>query len=132
MVDPISDMLTRIRNAQAVGHKTVVFPFSKMKFELVNVLSNEKYLGAVSRKGKAADKKIEVVLKYKDEKCKKPLIQKLKRISKPGQRIYASKKELNSMSRERGSVILSTSRGIMTPGDARKKNIGGEVLFIIQ
>lgn len=131
MVDPISDMLTRIRNAQAVGHKTVDFPFSKIKFELANILNNEKYLGAVSKKGKTTDKKIEVVLKYKDERCKKPVIQGLKRISMPGQRIYASKKELGRISRERGAVILSTSQGIMTVKDAKKKNTGGEVLFII-
>lgn len=131
MVDPISDMLTRIRNAQAVGHKTVDFPFSKIKFELANILNNEKYLGAVSKKGKTTDKKIEVVLKYKDERCKKPVIQGLKRISMPGQRIYASKKELGRISKERGAVILSTSQGIMTVKDAKKKNTGGEVLFII-
>ncbi|MDP2934177.1 MAG: 30S ribosomal protein S8 [bacterium] len=131
MVDPISDMLTRIRNAQAVGHKTVDFPFSKIKFELANILNNEKYLGAVSKKGKTTDKKIEVVLKYKDERCKKPVIQGLKRISMPGQRIYVPKKELNRISRERGMVILSTSQGIMTVSDAKRKNTGGEILFVI-
>jgi len=131
MVDPISDMLTRIRNAQAVGHKTVDFPFSKIKFELAGILSNEKYLGVVSKKGKATDKKIEVILKYKDEKCRKPLIQGLKRISKPGQRVYVSKKRLGLVSKERGAVVLSTSQGIMTLSDARKKNTGGEVLFIV-
>jgi len=131
MVDPISDMLTRIRNAQAVGHKTVDFPFSKIKFELANILNNEKYLGAVSKKGKTTDKKIEIVLKYKDEKHNRPVIQGLKRISKPGQRIYVPKKELYRISKERGTVILSTSQGIMTINEARKKNTGGEVLFII-
>jgi small subunit ribosomal protein S8 len=131
MVDPISDMLTRIRNAQAVGHKTVDFPFSKIKFELANILSNEKYLGAISKKGKTTDKKIEVTLKYKDEKCRKPFIQGLRRISKSGQRVYVSKKGLGPISRERGVVVLSTSQGIMTLGDARKKNTGGEVLFIV-
>jgi small subunit ribosomal protein S8 len=131
MVDPISDMLTRIRNAQAVGHKTVDFPFSKIKFELASILSNEKYLGAVSKKGKTIDKKIEAVLKYKDEKFRKPLIQGLRRISKSGQRVYVSKKELSLVSKERGIVILSTSQGIMTLGDARKKNTGGEVLLIV-
>jgi small subunit ribosomal protein S8 len=131
MVDPISDMLTRIRNAQAVGHKTVDFPFSKIKFELANILNNEKYLGAVSKKGKTTDKKIEVILKYKDERCKKPVIQGLKRISMPGQRIYVPKKELGRISKERGTVVLSTSQGTMTVNDAKKKNTGGEVLFII-
>jgi small subunit ribosomal protein S8 len=131
MVDPISDMLTCIRNAQAVGHKIVDFPFSKIKFELASILNNEKYLGAVSKKGKAADKKIEVVLKYKDEKCKKPIIQGLKRVSRPGQRIYVAKKNLNQLSKEKGIVVLSTSQGIMSVADAKKKNTGGEVLFIV-
>jgi small subunit ribosomal protein S8 len=131
MVDPISDMLTRIRNAQAVGHKTVDFPFSKIKFDLANILSSEKYVGAVSKKGKTTDKKIEIDLKYKDERRNHPVIQGLRRISKPGQRIYVPKKELYRISRERGSVILSTSQGIMTVNEAKKKNTGGEVLFII-
>ena len=131
MVDPISDMLTRIRNAQAVGQKAVDFPFSKIKFELANILSNERYLGTVSKKGKTTDKKIEIVLKYKDEKCRKPIIQGLKRVSRPGQRIYASKKQLSQLTKEKGAAVLSTSQGIMTAVEAKKKNTGGEVLFII-
>lgn len=131
MVDPISDMLTRIRNAQASGHKTVDFPFSKIKLELATILNNEKYIGAVSKKGKAKDKRIEVVLKYKDEKNKKPVIQGLKRISRPGQRIYVSRKGLRLIARERGTIILSTSQGVMTLKDAEKKNTGGEILFNI-
>lgn len=131
MVDPISDMLTRIRNAQAVGQKAVDFPFSKIKLELANILSNERYLGAVSKKGKTTDKKIEIVLKYKDEKCRKPIIQGLKRVSRPGQRIYASKKQLSQLTKEKGAAVLSTSQGIMTAVEAKKKNTGGEVLFII-
>lgn len=131
MVDPISDMLTRIRNAQAAGQKTADFPFSKIKFELASILSNEKYLGVVSKKGKATSKKIEVILKYKDEKCRQPFIQGLKRISRPGQRIYVPKKDLNRFLKERGAAVLSTSQGIMTAGEAKKKNTGGEVLFII-
>lgn len=131
MVDPISDMLTRIRNAQAVGRKAVDFPYSKIKLELSNILSNEKYLGGVSKKGKAEDKKIEVILKYKDEKLKKPFIQGLRRISRSGQRIYAAKKDLGRFAKERGVIILSTSSGIMTIGEAKKRGVGGEVLCII-
>jgi len=128
MVDPISDMLTCIRNAQAVSHKTVSFPFSKIKLNLAETLNKEEYLSSVTKKGKGIYRKIEVGLKYKDSKKTKPFIQGLKRISKPGQRIYSSKTELNQFSKERGIIILSTSFGLMCLNDARKKRIGGEVL----
>ena len=128
MVDPISDMLTRIRNAQAVGHATVSFPFSKIKFELLNILSKQGFIHSVSKKGKGVKKAIEAVLKYKDEKSIIPAIQGLKRISKPGQRIYAIKKDLSKFLKERGITILSTSQGLMTVQDGRKKGLGGEVL----
>lgn len=128
MVDPISDMLTRIRNAQAVGHKTVVFPFSRLKFDLLGILNKESFVGSVSKTGRGIKKEIEVVLKYKDSKDTVSFIQGLKRISKPGQRIYISRKELTKLLRERGTTILSTSQGLMTIRQAKKKNIGGEVL----
>jgi len=131
MVDPISDMLTRIRNAQAVGHKTVDFPYSRIKFEVANILSNEKYLGSVSKKGKSDDKKIEVTLKYKENKQKTPLIGGLKKISKSGQRIYISAKDLGRFARQKGTTILSTSSGIMTTKEAKKKGVGGEILCTI-
>lgn len=128
MVDPISDMLTRIRNAQAVGNKTVDLPYSKIKFDLAEILNQEGFLGSVSKKGRGTQKEIEIVLKYKDDKTKKPIIQGLKRLSKPGQRIYIGKKDLRRFSKERGVIILSTSQGLMTLKNARKKGIGGEVL----
>ena len=128
MVDPISDMLTRIRNAQAVSHKTVVFPFSRLKFDLLRILNKEGFGGSVSKTGRGIKKEIEVVLKYKDSKDTVPFIQGLKRISKPGQRIYVSRKDLTKLLRERGAIILSTSQGLMTIREAKKKNIGGEVL----
>ena len=131
MVDPISDMLTRIRNAQAVGHKTVEFPYSKIKFAVASILSDEKYLGSISKKGKSDDRKIEVVLKYKEDKRKSPAIGGLKKISKSGQRIYVSAKELGRFAKQKGITILSTSSGIMTAKDAKKKGIGGEVLCTI-
>jgi len=127
MVDPISDMLTRIRNAQAVGHKTVSFPFSKIKLELANLLNQEGYIKGVSKKGRGIQKKIEIGLKYKDSKNSIPFIQGLKRISKPGQRLYIGKKDLNKLSKERGINILSTSQGLMIVEGARKRNTGGEV-----
>lgn len=128
MVDPVADMLTRIRNAQAVGHKTVNFPFSKIKFELANILNKEGFLGNVSKKGRSIKRTIEVALKYKDEKNTIPEIQGLKRISKSGQRVYTSKRELGKFLKERGVTVLSTSQGLMTAKEAKKKGLGGEVL----
>lgn len=127
MTDPISNMLTSIRNAQAVGHRTVSFPYSKIKLALVQILSKEGLIGSVSKKGRAK-KIIEIVLKYKDEKNTLPAIQELKRISKPGQRIYIREKELGKFLKERGITILSTSSGLMTSKEAKKKGLGGEVL----
>jgi len=131
MVDPISDMLTRIRNAQAVGHKTVDFPYSRIKSAVAEILSNEKYIEGVSKKGKSEDKKLEIVLKYKNDKKKSPYIQGLKKISKSGQRIYAPAKGLGRIIRQRGITILSTSSGIMTAKDAKIKGVGGEILCAI-
>lgn len=128
MIDPIADMLTRIRNAQAVGHKTVSFSFSKIKFELAKIFSKQGFLGGVAKRGRGIKKEIEVVLKYKDDKATIPFIQELIRASKSGQRIYVNKKELGKFLRERGVVVLSTSQGLMTIGEAKKRNIGGEII----
>lgn len=128
VIDPISDMLTRIRNAQAVSHKTVSLPYSRIKFELAEILKNHGYLSDVSKKGRGDEKEIEIILKYRENKMKTPLIQSLKRISKPGQRIYINKKELKKFLKERGIVVLSTSQGLMTVEEAQKKGVGGEVL----
>lgn len=128
MVDPISDMLTRIRNAQTVGHKTVSFPFSKIKFSLAQIISKQEFIGNVSKKGRGIKRTIEIVLKYKDDRTKISAIQGLKRISKPGQRIYASNRELGKFLKEQGIIILSTSQGLMTAKEARKKGAGGEII----
>lgn len=128
MVDPISDMLTCIRNAQAVNYKTVDLPYSKIKFALAEILSKEGFVGSVSKKGRGIQKELEINLKYKDDKRKTPHIRGLKRISKPGQRIYINKKDQAQLLRERGVVILSTSQGLMTLRDAKKNGLGGEVL----
>ena len=128
MVDPIADMLTRIRNAQAVGHKTVSFPYSKIKFAIAQILNSYGYLGSVKEAEKKTERKIEVNLKYTDSKNTIPLIQGLERISKSGQRIYLGKKELAGISKGRGIAILTTSFGLMTDKDAKKKGIGGEII----
>lgn len=127
-IDPISDMLTCIRNAQAVGYKTVSFPYSKIKFELAKILNNEGYLGGVKEIGKGIDKEIEVVLRYRDARNTSSKIQGLMRVSRSGQRIYVAKKDLIKFSQGRGVVILTTSAGLMTDREARKKGIGGEII----
>jgi len=126
MIDPIADMLNRIRNAQAVSHQTVILPFSKMKYEIAKILQKQGFVGEVEKKGRHTNKVIKITLKYSEEK--EPLISGLKRISKPGQRIYAAAKEIRSVRGGYGIAIISTSKGLMTDKEARKKKLGGEVI----
>jgi len=124
MVDPISDMLTRIRNAQAVGHAVVILPFSKIKFSLAEILKKK----SVSKKGRGIKRKIEIELLYEDEKNAIPKIKQLKRISKPGKREYVRAKDVHPVLGGRGISIISTSQGLMTGKEAKKKGLGGEAL----
>lgn len=128
MTDPISDMLTRIRNAQAVGHTTVDIPFSKLKFSLAKIIEKYGFVSHVIRRGRKIGKKIEIVLKYKDEKNKISQIQGLKRISKPGKRVYIKTEEIRPILGGRGISIISTSKGLMIGKEAKKKKLGGEVV----
>lgn len=125
MTDPISDMLTRIRNAQAVAHQTVNVPFSKLKLNLAEILKKEGFIEEVFIRGKKVKKIIEIKLKYEKGK---PAIRELKRISKPGKRIYQGKNDLRPVRQGYGLMIISTSRGLMTNKEARKKGLGGEVI----
>ena len=127
--DPIADMLTRIRNANSQKFKTVDVPSSKMKLAIAEILLNEGYIKSYEEIKDDAQGMIRIALKY-DEKGTK-IISGLKRISKPGLRIYASKEELPRVLNGLGIAILSTSKGIMTDKEARKENIGGEVLAYI-
>ena len=124
-MDPIADMLTSIRNAQAVSKETVKVPFSKLKFELAKVLEKSGFLKKVEKKGRGIKKFIEIKLRYED---KIPVISGIKKISKPGQRIYSGAKELRPVRSGYGISIISTSKGLMTNKEARKQNIGGEVI----
>lgn len=124
-MDPIADMLTRIRNASRVKKSEVIFPFSKIKFSIVKILEEERFVGRVERKGKD-DGEISVILKYKENN--EPAIASLKRISKQGCRIYVTKDKLPKVLGNLGIAIISTSQGIMTNKEARKKSLGGEVL----
>lgn len=132
MTDPINDMFNRIRNAQAVFHPTVEVPFSKLKYEIAKVLEKENFIGKIEKKGKKVKKTIEITLKYEEDNSvggqKKPAISGLKRISKPGQRIYKSIREIKPVKGGYGTAIISTSKGLMTNREARKQRLGGEVI----
>ncbi len=122
MTDPITDMLNRIRNAQAVSHKTVVIPFSKIKFEIAKILEKQGFIIGIEKKGRLTKKIIEITLKYPS------VMLGLRRISKPGQRIYAGFKEIKGSRGKYGLVIVSTPKGIMTGMEARNNKLGGEVI----
>lgn len=124
MTDPIADMLTRIRNASMVHKKEVVVPFSKIKLAIAKLLMKEGYLSAVEEK-KDVHPYILLTLKYEDGEA---AIHSLKRVSKPGHRVYTKSGEMNSVLNGFGVSILSTPRGIMTNLEARKNKMGGEVI----
>jgi small subunit ribosomal protein S8 len=124
-MDPIADMLTSIRNAQGVLKETTQVPFSNLKFEIAKILKKEGFIEGVSKKGRKTKKLIEIKLKYDD---KEPVISGLRKISKPGQRIYLSAKDIRPVKNGYGIAILSTSKGLMTDKQARKNKVGGEML----
>ena len=128
LTDPIADMLTRIRNAVKAKHTTVDVPYSKVKAEISNILLKEGFIADMELVENGVHKNIRITLKYKDSKS---VIQGLKRISKPGLRIYAEKEELPRVLNGLGIAIISTSKGIMTDKKARELGIGGEVLAYI-
>ena len=127
--DPIADMLTRIRNASQANFKTVDIPASNMKRDIAEILFNEGYIKAYEEIKNDNQGIIRVSLKY-TEKGKK-VISGLKRISKPGLRIYASKEELPKVLNGLGIALISTSKGVMTDKEARNAGVGGEVLAYI-
>ncbi len=132
MMDPIADMFTRIRNASAVKKTEIVLPMSKLKFEVAKILEAEGWVkktaiiaGGLNGKHTIFDE-LQIQLKYR--KNGKPQISSIKRISRPGLRIYVGKDEIPTVLNNYGMAILSTSRGLMTNKDAKKQKIGGEVL----
>ena len=128
LTDPIADMLTRIRNAVRAKHTTVDVPYSKVKNEIAKILLDEGFVADIEIVENGVNKNIRITLKYKDSKS---VIQGLKRISKPGLRIYAEKEELPRVLNGLGIAIISTSKGIVTDKVARKNNVGGEVMAYI-
>lgn len=128
--DPIADMLTRIRNANTAKHDTVDIPASKMKLAIAEILFNEGYIKKYEVVEDGNFKTIRVTLKYGQDKNEK-ILTGLKRISKPGLRVYAGKSELPKVLGGLGIAIISTNSGVVTDKEARKLNVGGEVLAFI-
>ena len=130
MSDPVADMLTRIRNANTAKHDTVDIPSSKMKNAIAEILFNEGYITKYEIIEDGNFKTIRVTLKYGADKNEK-IITGIKRISKPGLRVYANKNEIPKVLGGLGTAILSTNRGIITDKEARKLQVGGEVLAFV-
>ncbi|MDP3970416.1 MAG: 30S ribosomal protein S8 [bacterium] len=126
MTDPIADMLTRIRNAQAINKPFVDVPSSKIKQSLANILQEEGYIINFSVEEKYGRPNLKIELKYST--TGDSVIKSLKRISKPGRRVYSGKKELPYVLNNLGIAVISTSHGLMTNKLARERNLGGEVL----
>ena len=126
MTDPIADLLTRVRNAQKAGHENVTVKASKMKQQILYIMSNEGYLGEVDYIKDDMQGLLRATLKY--DKTNKGVIDGLKRISRPGLRTYKSSKDIEKVRGGMGIAIVSTSKGIMTDRKARRENVGGEVL----
>jgi len=129
VTDTIADMLTRIRNANSMGYTDVTVPASKLKVELARILKEEGFIKDYKVVNEDVQKNIELTLKYGSKKEK--VITGLKRISKPGLRVYVKSDEIPKVLNGLGIAIISTSKGIMTDKDARKQNLGGEVLAYI-
>ena len=129
ITDPIADMLTRIRNALVAKHETVDVPASNMKLAIAEILLNEGYIKSYTVNDEGVEKMMNIVLKYGPNHQR--VITGLKRVSKPGLRVYARKDRLPKVLNGLGIAIISTSKGIMTDREARKEGVGGEVLAYI-
>ena len=128
MTDPIADMLTRIRNANQAKHEVVEMPASRLKLEILEVLKNEGYITEYEKIEDGKQGVIKVTLKYVN---KERVIKGIKRISKPGLRVYAKSTELPQVLNGLGVAIISTSNGVMTDREARKNKLGGEVIAFV-
>lgn len=126
MTDPIADMLTRMRNALAAKHQKVDVPASKLKLELARILKEEGYITGYKTVGEGVRLTLRIYLRYSAKGD--PIVSKLERVSKPGCRVYSGNKQLVKVLGGLGINILSTSKGLMTDKQARRDNVGGEVL----
>jgi small subunit ribosomal protein S8 len=128
MSDPISDMLTRIRNAQTVGHAEVAMPASRLKSAIAKVLKDEGYIEDFAVREDGAKSVLRIGLKYY---AGRPVIERLERVSKPGLRVYRGRDDIPRVMNGLGVAIVSTSRGVMTDRKARADGVGGEILCIV-
>ena len=128
MTDPIADMLTRIRNAQMVGHAETVMPASRLKASIAQVLKDEGYIEDFALRDNGAKKELHIGLKYY---AGRPVIERLERVSKPGLRVYKGREDIPRIMNGLGVAILSTSRGVMTDRKARADGVGGEILCFV-
>ena len=127
---PIADYLTRVRNANSAGHRVVSIPASKLKLEITKILFDQGYILSYKVEEETVQKSIKIALKY-DRLTKEPVIKKLQRISTPGLRKYASSGEIPRVLNGLGTAIVSTSHGVMTGKQAKKENVGGEVICYV-
>ena len=128
--DPIADYLTRVRNANSAGHRVVSIPASKLKLEITKILFDQGYILSYKVEDDTVQKSIKIALKY-DRLTKEPIIKKLQRISTPGLRQYASSGDIPRVLNGLGTAIVSTSHGVMTGKQAKKENVGGEVICYV-
>ncbi len=128
MTDPISDFLTRIRNAQLMAHEQVKSPASKIKVRIAELLKDEGYIADYDLDG---DKKRTITLRLKYDNANAPVIEGIKRISRPGLRVYKGASDLPKVRGGLGMAVVSTSKGVMTDAQARSSNVGGEVLCYV-
>jgi small subunit ribosomal protein S8 len=129
MQDPVADMLTRLRNAQTMGIREVTLPYSKLKLGMLNVLKEEGYIESFAELDTNGKKDIHVALKYYEGR---PVMEKIKRISRPALRVYRGSQEIPSIRGGLGIAIVSTPKGVMSDKSARALNVGGEVLCTIE
>lgn len=130
MLDPIADMLTRVRNAQAAGHATVAMPASKLKYTIAEILLKEGFIGRVEKEAEGVHETLRLWLKYTvvSPTKKVPAIQEVTRVSKQGCRIYVKKNEIKKVKNGYGIAIVSTSEGVMTGAEAYRRGLGGEYI----
>jgi small subunit ribosomal protein S8 len=130
MLDPIADMLTRIRNAQMVKHKEVSVPFSKLKLSIAKILEQRSFIESVTKEMGETFPILKIVLKYEvvSNTEKNPAIREIKRVSRQGQRIYVKKTDIKRVKNGYGISIVSTSKGMMTGDKAKKMGLGGEII----
>lgn len=126
MTDPIADMLIRLTTSQAAKKESFEMPFSRMKFEVARILERTGFIKKVDLKVKRLRKPIEITLAYKEEG--EPGIHGARRISRPGQRIYGTALDAQKEGKKKGIILISTSKGLMTAGEARKVKMGGEII----